>query len=373
MVKMNLKKKQFVLSLIVLIITTILVFSRTYIVSFIKGENINSGIKFSRVFDYKSTKDKSISVSSVYGKDEYFYFNDSGNLNAYLKEGKFLWSKKFSKETIMHKNGNRIVVADRAKGNIYLLDLDGKQIANIVGTGKITSVKLLDNGSIITTSSDGNKINIYRNNFKEHIPISIGTGFIVKYEVLEIMDRIVILVIEDSNQEVISGIYEYSLNGNFLKSTTIDRLLLQIYFWQEGFVLVYPDSVVITKDDINQTLDTKYFDNIIGANKYGSLLYLRIKKEATNENLERINLARFDLLKKSLDFTTKINQNYVNIYTKDRYILGYNSLGIDIIDMSGNLLSNRKLEFQIDKLYLLNEDHVLVTNGEYISILKIEE
>lgn len=100
-----------------------------------------------QLFDISITREATDDMDNVELGDA-IYFTEKGRLYAYSLDNQPLWDIKMSDQVVLQYQAGRLMVAEEAVGNIYILNSAGELQASLLGLGELDTVELVETGQV---------------------------------------------------------------------------------------------------------------------------------------------------------------------------------------------------------------------------------
>lgn len=321
---------------------------------------------------YKLSRGASDSLDNIFAKDNRLLYFDDGELVLQDLSGRALWKKKFSEDILLDIHQSTILVVEKKRGNIYILDEDGNLRASILGRNSITSASFLANGSVLVFYSDNRRAQIFENDLYPTEIIEIENATITSADYSLKNNMLAVLALREIRGELRSILFLYTLEGRFTDEVELSGLVLGAYLWDNGIVLVYRDGLQNLDLNLYRDGDRLYFDRVVSVRKQDRSLFITSGYPNPIEGSGQMELIRYSLSGKSEEFSVKIQENYDNIYSRSGLVLAYYKNVLDIYSAAGELLLSETFKFPVKKAILLDEESLAVFDGERFMIMKIQ-
>ncbi|HHX04158.1 MAG TPA: hypothetical protein GX733_07720 [Tissierellia bacterium] len=321
---------------------------------------------------YKLSRGTSDSLDNIFAKDDRLLYFHEGELIYQDLSGRTLWKKQFSENILLDKHQSTIMVIEKKRGNIYLLDEEGNLRASILGRKSIASGNLLADGSVLVFYSDNRSAQLFENDLYPASIIEVENATITSADYSLKNNLLAVLALREVRGDLESVLLLYTLEGLFLNEVSLSDLVLGAYLWDNGIVLVYRDGLQPMDLSLRRDGDRHPLNRVVSVRKQDRSLFVTSGSSNPLEGSGQMQLIRYSLTGKSEEFSVKIRENYDNIYSRSGLILAYYKNVLDIYNSSGELLLSETFNFPIKKANLLDEENLAVFDGERFMIMKIQ-
>ncbi len=361
------KRKWNILSAIILIIIAIIVFNRNHIASLLFGSN-NSEINIKKVNSYKLAALKS--PDSVYSDGDRYYIFYNNRLTCYGMDGNAIWHKDFSYDASILESKAGLLVVDKKNGNVYLLDKEGRLQKSILGLGEISTVDFGVDGRCVVRLSDNKNVLIYDKHMNLTANLNIEDGTIVEQNVNFDTNTIAVLILKDLRGEVSSSVMIFDMNGQVIHDKKYDEELLSILSSYDGYLFLYKDRIALYDKEL-EPIDNSVEINDIRYFNFAPNTIILINNESKNGVDVDYYFKTYDINKNKIGINAKIDVKYNKILFKDGIFVALVDNRIDIYNQSGTLIYTKEQKVQVENLFILDENHLLVLEENLLTLYEI--
>ncbi len=361
------KRNWNILSAVVLVLIAIIVFNRNNIASFFSATN-KSEISIKKINSYKLAALKS--PDSVYSDGDRYYIFYNNRLTCYGMNGNAKWYKDFSHDASIMGSKSNLLVVDKKNGNIYLFDKEGRLQKSILGLGEVNTVDFGDDGRCVVRLNDNKNILIYDKHMKLVSNTTIENGTIIEQNVNFKTNRIAVLVLEDLRGEVASSVIIFDMNGDVVFKKEYNEELLSVLSNDKGYLFLYKNRIVQYGQDFRQLDDTVGISDIRYFNFAPNQVIL-INNESKNSVDSDYYLKTYDINKNKIGINAKIDVKYSKIIFKDGIFVAIVDNRIDIYNQSGTLLHTKEQKNQVENLFILDQNRLLVLEENILTLYEI--
>jgi hypothetical protein len=230
-------------------------------------------------FEYRATLTSMDDAFVVIEKDAVYLYDSSGIR---------LWSKQLSSQNTLVASGRqKMVLAEKKAGDIFVLDEKGNIMASVLGIGSMQSLKFFDDTYVGAIMTDGT-LNIYDEKMNLMGVTKLPNGEMIDFGVNVKRQDIVMGILDLSRTDFNSKLVIAGFNGNIISGSNLiqdvifDLDLTDDAMWitTDHQLRIYNyDSELLHEISLDRLINGIYFD------KAAARMYLQL----TNEESELSN------------------------------------------------------------------------------------
>jgi len=254
------------LSLICLGISLLIVFEFDqiwYLFSKTSYENV-AQITFNKNsdFEYRATL-----VNLEHG----YIVMEQSSLIYYDHVGNKIWSKNLNSEnTLIAEGKDRLVIAEKKAGDIFILSESGEILASILGLGKLVDIKFFEDTFVGALKADGN-LNMYDEKLNLLGITNLPKGEMITYDVNTDHQDIVMGILDLSRTDFNSKLVIGGFNGTIMSGSNliqdlvyaIDLAPKSMFVTTDHQLRMYNyDSTLLQEIDFEGTLHHMVYDDV---------------------------------------------------------------------------------------------------------------
>jgi hypothetical protein len=334
-------------------------------------------LDFQKMATIEYEKDKNIIVQPF--KKEMIVYNKN-KLKTFNLEGIEKWSlEKTVKNPLVKTSENSIYLVDRELGTITAVNIQGTVLWDISLEKPIRDFVCNREGRIAFYSEEKDKssIHILNTEGKETGKVSINNGNIMAMAISD-NGMIAVSVMNIDKNKIETNVALYSSGGKLLGGHKYDKeeqIVSNLFFSEDQRLMNVGDSqlMVFSKED-RVVWEKKLADSIhqIAWNEKGFIImYLVDNKKSILDTKNRNYISIVDMEKTEVE-PIPIKGDVLGITTKGDNIVAFTDRTLYIILKKGKELMEKKINNDIQSVYIISEEQLALVLKDKIEIMKIK-
>jgi hypothetical protein len=334
-------------------------------------------LDFQKMATIQYEKDKDLIVQPF--KKEMIVYNKN-KLKVFNLEGIEKWSlEKDVKSPLVKTSENLIYLVDREVGTITAINIQGNILWDLSLEKPIRDLVCNKEGRIVLYSEEKDKrsIHILNKEGKETGKVIVNNGNIMGIAIAE-NGMIAVSVMNVDKNKIETNVALYSSGGKLLGGHKYDQeeqIVSNLFFSQDQRLMNVGDSqlMVFSKED-RVVWEKKLADAMhrIAWNEQGFLImHLVDNKKSILDTKNRNYISIVDMEKTEVD-PIPIQGEIRGITTKGDHIIAFTDRTLYIISKKGKEVMEKKINNDIQAVYIISEDQLSLVLKDKIEIMQIK-
>lgn len=371
------KRRPLRFKIFVLIFMCLMVVGGMKVVELVQNFFGDHVLDFQKMATIQYEKDKDLIVQPF--KKEMIVYNKN-KLKVFNLEGIEKWSlEKDVKSPLVKTSENLIYLVDREVGTITAINIQGNILWDLSLEKPIRDLVCNKEGRLVLYSEEKDKrsIHILNKEGKETGKVIVNNGNIMGIAIAE-NGMIAVSVMNVDKNKIETNVALYSSGGKLLGGHKYDKeeqIVSNLFFSQDQRLMNVGDSqlMVFSKED-RVVWEKKLADAIhrIAWNEQGFLImHLVDNKKSILDTKNRNYISIVDMEKTEVD-PIPIQGEIRGITTKGDHIIAFTDRTLYIISKKGKEVMEKKINNDIQAVYIISEDQLSLVLKDKIEIMQIK-
>ncbi|MCT4605834.1 MAG: DUF5711 family protein [Marinisporobacter sp.] len=371
------KRRPLRFKIFVLIFMCLMVVGGMKVVELVQNFFGDHVLDFQKMATIQYEKDKDLIVQPF--KKEMIVYNKN-KLKVFNLEGIEKWSlEKDVKSPLVKTSENLIYLVDREVGTITAINIQGNILWDLSLEKPIRDLVCNKEGRIVLYSEEKDKrsIHILNKEGKETGKVIVNNGNIMGIAIAE-NGMIAVSVMNVDKNKIETNVALYSSGGKLLGGHKYDQeeqIVSNLFFSQDQRLMNVGDSqlMVFSKED-RVVWEKKLADAMhrIAWNEQGFLImHLVDNKKSILDTKNRNYISIVDMEKTEVD-PIPIQGEIRGITTKGDHIIAFTDRTLYIISKKGKEVMEKKINNDIQAVYIISEDQLSLVLKDKIEIMQIK-
>ncbi|WP_459129419.1 DUF5711 family protein [Guggenheimella bovis] len=357
-------------SLLILVVIGLIVFNRGALLSIVRGDQVTGHASVKMIKEYEITRTETDLMENVVSRENILLFSERGVLRAFDLEGNALWSKEFNDNVILDHSRGITLVVEKQTGNTYLLNEQGEVVASNLARGAVVSVDLLENKTVLLFNKGNKRVQLLDNKLEQIADLEIPDGSIINADVSLEEQRIMVLVLKDNAGTLTSSFLVFSLQGEPLKNQALPDIAMNVFYQKNEYFVIYPWGIQMLDEKMN-SLGKVELSKVNSAYRDGSSLYLTTGSSNPVSSKGELEITKFSLDSKRIEFHNKMKENYDNIDTNKGYVLMQQKNNVMLYSDDGALAYQETYQESVRKAMLPKKNIMILVYPDKITVNEV--
>lgn len=283
--------------------------------------------------------------------NNYYYVVSDNVLASYQGNGVLRWRRQLTSEAIsLLPFGDQLVLIEKNRGDLALLDYNNINLAQIKDNGPIDKVSIYKNQLIAVSQHRNNSILVFNNQLKLQKTIILPEGDLISFSFSKSQPRLLVYMTKLEGKQIRSFIYHYDEALNLIATNDLNDTVVYSYLYEDGLITIGEDWMKHIVSDSenprawkNETIRLEDYKDSIELVSYSDQAIGIFSLLQKGEHQGNYRLALYDTQLRLIDEMI-LQDTYRDLLLSNQYIALVSDQRIDFY--------NYKMEFLCDQILL---------------------
>ena len=324
-----------------------------------------------QLFDISITREATDDMDNVELGDA-IYFTEKGRLYAYSLDNQPLWDIKMSDQVVLQYQAGRLMVAEEAVGNIYILNSAGELQASPLGLGELDTIELVETGQVVAVVRQSKEISTIDEILIQQAVSEVPACIIFNFHVNHEYNRLTTLILQDSEGELRTSVVLYNLKGEALQVISRPDIAINAYSYRDEILVVVPSGVIVYKEMLTRPVASIPMNNVKSTSLSGTTMFLETGSLDPTERQGELAINAYSMADRDIEFHNKLAVKYDKIVTQDDQILLLTKNNLEIQTTSGGQVLTKTYPVPIRKATILADGRIVLVFSDRISLNQLK-
>lgn len=331
----------------------------------------DSGSDLEQIFEIAISREVTDDMNNVAVGDA-IYYTEKGRLHAVSLANEPLWDMTMPDQVFLKPTAGKLLVAEAAVGNLYLLDAGGQLLASAIGVGTLDSVQHLPEGYVVTVLNQSREIRVFNGQLQQEARMEIPNGKILNIHVNTEYNRLAALVLEDAEGELRTSVVLYNLKGEALQVINRSEIAISAYSYRDEIIIVGPRGITTYKEMLTRPISNQPLDNVTASHLHQQLIYMQTGSQEALQGYGEPTLTVYSMVDGEIEFSNKLTAKYDKIEMQGNQVLTYTKNNLEIQNASGEHILSKTYPVPIRKAALTAEGGIVLVFADRISLNQLK-